>query len=453
MPNHFCPQCGLPLTKENVCWRVTFPREIIDAATEPFRLDWLNELFGSAEVRSAGQAILEPEAWSAMLTFISDTIGTDLNYIPTDTSTGILRTYRFDHEPVRLDLHACCPHCGQPRGDTPGSDLPPRFFDFEKVIGVAVAGAADWGKTCLLLGMLMYDCRALNRQSALNPLLDGISQPRFEFTAPRLSDSIQNLLQQLEFSPHRCPQGTRMLEPVPLEMLDRSNEKRYLILLYDTAGEFYRNNEEAQLRFLEYAAGMIYLIDPRQTTLQPTHGRAEGHSLRPADAAAQIAMQADPSERVNPSQWRQHDAEVPTEPIGKLLRDLCGLNGTQNLLPQSRKQHIAYVLGKTDRFYLHKPGPFWEVCGILALLPENAGVSAGAYYMRGEVNEQLFQKGNCAIHRTFQVYLPHYSLHTVSALGSEPVEDAQSHIYHLRCAPAPHLVEEPLLAVIRYALK
>lgn len=453
MPSYFCPQCGTQLTLSNVSWRVSFPQEVIDATTEPFLSELLNEQFGSAEVRSTGQALLTPEQWNKLRTEIGRQEATEMIYLATDSTTGFLRTFLRGHERVRLDITACCPHCGQPRGDSPGRDLPAGFFDFEKVIGVAIAGATSWGKTCLLLSLLMHNCQALNQESALNPFLAGVQKPRFEFTAPRLSDYVQYLLQKLGYPPYQCPQGTRALEePIPIEMYDYADGKRYLILIYDTAGEFYQGNQGAQLRFLEYATGLIYLIDPGQTGLQPVRTHASGH-LRPLSAMEQAALQADSERMAGPGVWRKSTPQAPAEPIGKLLRDLCGLSGTQNLLPRAKQQHIAYTLVKADRLYHNEHSPFWQVCGASALLPDCVSASAGAYYMRSEVNEQLFQAGNCALHRIFQMYLPQYSLHTVSALGSEPVEDTHSHIYHLRCAPAPNLVEEPFLAVIRHGLK
>lgn len=452
MPNHFCPQCGTPLTLQNVCWRVVFPQEVIDAATAPFLLDWLNDRFGSTAVRSAGQALLRPDEWAELRDMARQSGGDDLTFLSSDSSSVILRTFLNTHAPARLDVYACCPHCGQPRGDSPGQDLPPGFFDFAKVIGVAVAGGMHQGKTCLLLSLLLDECRALNQPSALNPARPGMA-PRFEFTAPRLSDHLQGMLQRLAYPPYQCPQGTRALEePIPLEMRDTADGKRYLILIYDTAGEFFAGNQEAQLRFLEYAAGVIYLIDPSQTALQPARPAGSGRSLRPLDAAAQAARQADPSKTVSPSQWRKSAPAAPAEPPGNLLRNLCGLNRTQNLLPRAREQHIAYTLVKADRLYQNEQGPLWQLCGANVLLPAQAG-GAGAYYLRCEVNEQLFRQGGCALHRTFQQYLPHYSLHTVSALGSEPVVDGQTGLYHLSCAPQPHLAEEPLLAVIRHGLE
>ncbi|EOQ35589.1 hypothetical protein [Butyricicoccus pullicaecorum] len=451
MPNHFCPQCGTPLAKDTVSWRVSFPPEIIDAPDAPFLLDFLNARMGSAEVRSAGELLLTPEEWHALQSDLRAAGDPDQTISIPDSSTYQFTARLRDHTPVSLQVSACCPHCGQPHGGLPGQDLPADFFQFERVIGVAIAGAVSWGKTCLLLSLLLDQCAALNRASALNPCLPHSKQTRFYFTAPRLSDRVQEMLRQLNYSPYRCPQGTRALDaPIPLEMDDRTTGKRYLILLYDTAGEFYNNNQAAQLRFLRYAAGLIYLISPEQTLLRFSASHA--CTLQPLSEEEQARMQADPSRRIPPTVWRRQARTPPVVPAGNLLRDLRGLNGSQNLLPCARDQHVAYVLVKADRLYGDASNAFSQLCGADALKPEHFSIQPGAYYMRSEVNALLFDHFIGALPHAFQPYFPHYSLHTVSALGSEPVVDPQSNLYHLTQPPAPHLVEEPLLSVIRHGL-
>lgn len=456
MFTHFCPRCGIPLTPETVSWRIRFPANVIDAPTAPFLLDALNERFGGVEVRSAGQTLLSPAEWTQLLSEMqAHGSETDFQYYAPDSSTGVLRTFLRGHTPVRLDAHACCPHCGVPRDDAPGHDLPAGFFDFERVIGVAIAGSISWGKTCLLLSMLFDNCRALNRVSALNPLVEGGDKPRFSFSAPRLSDRIRTLLQTLEYPPYECPLGTQTLdEPIAVDLTDRRTDKRYLVLLYDTAGEFYRSNQEAQLRFLEYAAGLIYLIDPKQTSLQCVSQAAQPRPLRPLSLAEQAACQTASPEPVPPAVWRSHPAAAPAEPAGSMLRNLLGLSGgMQNLLPDAVHQHIAYVLVKADKLYHSTQGPFLQLCGAETLMPALYSTDAGAYYMRCEVNEMLFDRHIDNLHRSYQAYLPHYSLHTVSALGNDPVIAPDSNVYRLRSAPTPHLVEEPLLAIIRSCLE